>query len=713
MTVTDSHTALGVVNATAGPLVAAAACAGADITPAAPAGLAAAIGAGLLARHWLGRVRAPWSEAAFKAATALSGGAWATWSTITSPWHVTNLVVGAGAAILGGLLAPAFLRADQEYQYVDSMTPAGVIEGPVADERAVAWKPRIERICRVKPITITAVVDWPNGAGYTIKIRFAAESGDTWQSITPYTAQLAGAVYLPKGCVIGVAEGDRQGTAEVRIPTVNALGETNVWMSAEAHQASITDDHRIGVHDDTSAALVNLRQEAGLIVSMRGGGKTNLLNRLICRLLECEDNLTWIVDLNGGGLAVPFLMPWVDGQVDRCPIDAIAVDAKSALLMAQAAAAIAIDRKARYARLKARANTDLLPVSADLPQITIVIDESAEVYEKAPKAMATFLEVQRIGRAEAVNIVFSALRGTQDTVPVPVRKQAVLKVCGAVESDGELEYVIPGTRLRSADLLYPGTMYLSRGKGARQIKVERTSPALIAAVVCGAAGWRPSLDTPAEVIAGDWYATRWEKLRPWLAKLREEQAGDVVDAPAPAKDGDSPLRTLAEAVVAGHVQADDATKETLQKALDAERDKANNDEPTSPAEREAAREKARENLRRFVARQAAEERLEQMDQAAVDDVFNAVVAGLGPAGAGSAGSGAAGPATLEATPQWSPEMLIDIVRDNPGITPTGMLEQLAARGITISEKTLYKWLDRYVEVDHRLRRENGRYEVIQ
>jgi hypothetical protein len=712
--VADSHsTTLGVINAAAAPLVAAGVCAGADISPAAPAGLAAAVSAGMLARHWLGRVRAPWSEVAFKAATALGGGAWAAWSTITSPWHVTNLAVGAGAAIVGTLLAPAFLASDPAGHYT-TMTSAGVIEGPSLDERAVTWKTRIERICRVKPITITSVVDWPNGAGYTLKIRFAPESGDTWHSISAHTARLAGAAYLPTGCVIGVSEGDRQGTAEVRVPTVNALGETDVWMSPEVRPASINDDHAVAICDDTSEAMINLRQEAGLIVARRQGGKTTLLNRIICRLLECVDNLVWIVDLNGGGLAVPFVMPFVDGEVDRCPIDWIAYDEKTALLMAQAASAIARDRKARYARLKVRANTDLLPVSDQLPQITIIIDESAEVYERAPKAMAALLEVQRIGRAEAVNVIFSALRGTQDTVPVPVRKQATLKVCGMVEGDGELEYVIPGTRLRSADLIHPGTMYLSRGKGVRQVKTHRTSPELISAVVRGTRGWWPTLDAPGIAIAGDAYADRWQNLQPWLAVLRGDESAAPRDDQAPqagtGQTGD-PLRTLAEAVASGAVQADPETKATLQRALDIERQKAQRDEPSTPAERAAAREAAREGLRRFAAREAARERIEQMDDSDLQDAFAGVVAGLAPTA--SSGSTSAATSTMEAAPaQWSPELLIDIVRDNPGITPTGMLEHLAGCGITVSEKTLYKWLKHYVEVDRRLTKDDdGKYQV--
>ena len=717
---TDSHhTALGIINATVGPLVAAGVCAGADISPAAPAGLAAAVGAGMLARQWLGRVRAPWSEAVFKASIALSGGTWATWSTVTGPWHANNLAVGAGVAVVGALLAPAFRVADPAGQYGLTMTPAGMIEGLSLDERAVAWKARIERICRVKPITVTGVDDWSNGAGYTLKVRFGPESGDTWRSIDAYTAQLAGAAYLPKGCVIGVAEGGHQGTAEVRVPTVNALGEKDVWMSEEVRRASINDDHAIAMCDDTSDAVVNLRQESGLVVSKRGGGKTTLLNRLICRLLECDDNLTWIVDLNGGGLAVPFLMPWLDGEVDRCPIDAIAMDETTALLMAQAASAVARDRKARYARLKARANTDLLPVSDQLPQITIVIDESAEVYERAPKAMAALLEVQRIGRAEAVNVIFSALRGTQDTVPVPVRKQATLKVCGIVESDGELGYVIPGTRLRSADLIHPGTMYLSRGKGVRQVKVHRTSPQLIAGVVRGTDSWRATLDAAsaaaitaearrkaaarAAARAGaehderpvdDWYSTRWQKLEPWLAVLRGD---DPADEPQPAP---------AAATTGGATRTESAAQNTPQRPAPAARPERV--EPASPAERAAAREAAREGLRRFAAREAARERLEQMGEQEIEDAFAGVVAGLSSAGSTSAAPARAARETAPA--QWSPQLLLDIVAGNPGITPTAMIEDLAGRGITVSEKTVYKWLGQFVEEGRLVKRDGGKYE---
>jgi Fe2+ or Zn2+ uptake regulation protein len=53
------------------------------------------------------------------------------------------------------------------------------------------------------------------------------------------------------------------------------------------------------------------------------------------------------------------------------------------------------------------------------------------------------------------------------------------------------------------------------------------------------------------------------------------------------------------------------------------------------------------------------------------------------------------------------------VAGNPGVTPTGVLEHLAARGITISEKTLYKWLGQFVEEGRLVKRDGGKYEAAQ
>lgn len=661
------------VIATAGPLVGAGLCTAWDVPAVVPATLAGAVLAGVAVRDR--RTGRPWSERVFRLASGLAAGGWTTWSAFTGPWHLTNLVAGAGAALFGAFVAPAFVGEDAPTPGTPTGPAVGQPGGPTG--RRAVWKQRIERICRVQPITVTGDDDWPLGTGFTLHITFAPESGDSWEAIDGVKHRLGAAAGLPRGCTIGVAEGDIQGTAVVRVPTVYALAE-NVPAPEDYSPLSIWRDLTIGVNEDKTPAVVNLRQASGLIASRRGGGKTNLLKVLIENLIRCEDNLVWIADLNGGGLAVPFMLPYVDGQVAEPPIDWVADTSEKVLVMAEVAAAIAKDRKARYAALTARADDDLLPVTRDLPQITIIVDESAELDgdPMAKKALLALLAVQRIGRAEAVNVVFSALRPTQDTIPVPVRKQTALKLAGPMDDDTDLGYMMAGAKVRSADLIHPGTFYLRRGDvGApvRQIKVYRTTPSRIAAVVRATAGSRPKLDRAGQQVGGEAYAARLESLRPWLDRL----AGKADAAPAAV-----PARPQSAATVAGGAAAVRTEPEA----------------PSAPEDRDARRRAAREGLRRFAAR--AE--VARLPKEQLDDAFAALVSDLRPAAAEQDGDG------------WRPELLLEVAAEAgpDGIGPTDMQRQLAERGIAVSMKTVNKWVPRYVEEGKLRRLDGGRYTAV-
>ncbi|MEU7771213.1 hypothetical protein AB0C44_07795 [Micromonospora taraxaci] len=649
------------VIATVGPLVGAGLCTAWDVPAAVPAILAGAAVAGVAVRGHRGGL--PWSEQAFRLAAGLAAGAWTTWSTVTGPWNLANLVAGAGAALFGVATAPAFVGEDAPAVGSTSGSEPGRAAMPTG--RRAVWKQRIERLARVQPVTITGDDDWPLGAGFTLYVTFAPESGDGWTQIDDVKHRLAQAASLPRGCTIGVAEGDIQGTAVVRIPTVYALAE-DVPAPEDYSPLSIWSDLTIGVNEDKTPAVVNLRQASGLIASRRGGGKTNLLKVLIENLLRCRDNLTWIADLNGGGLAVPFMLPYVDGEIDAPPIDWVADTPEKVMVMAEVAAAIARDRKARYAALTARAGGDLLPVTADLPQITIVVDESAELDgdPDAKRAMQALLTVQRIGRAEAVNVIFSALRPTQDTIPVPVRKQTALKLAGPMDDDTDLGYMMAGAKVRSADLVHPGTFYLRRGDvgtPVRQIKVYRTTPARIAAVVRATASTRPTLDRAGQQVGGEAYARRLESLQPWLDRMAGKDPAPVAAVPA--------RHSTTSASSAPSTGA-----------------------PVTPDDRDARRAAARDGLRRFAARQE----VSQMPKDQLDDVFGSLVADLRPS-AEQDGEG------------WRPELLIEVAREAPeGIGPTEMQRKLADRGVTVSMKTINKWVAKYSDPDDgRLRKLDG------
>jgi S-DNA-T family DNA segregation ATPase FtsK/SpoIIIE len=599
---------------------------------------------------------------------------------MTGPFHTANLIAGAAAGLLGALIAPAFAADEPASSAAEPLRLPAITN----DQQLIrTWKGRIERLARIEPITVRRLEHWPNAAGFTLDVDFAEGSGDTWRSVADAATRLAAAAQLPPGCVVAVSEGALQGTARILVPTVNALAE-EVPLPEDVSPLTIWRELPVGVHADTSVATVELRQSSGLVVGQKGGGKTNLLLVLIGMLKRCPENLTWVVDLNGGGLAVPWTMPYVDGQVSRRPIDWIAPDPEEAIIMARVAAAIARDRKARYARLKARANTDLLPVSADLPQITIVVDEGAEVMGDASRARAAInglLEVQRIGRAEGVNVIFSGLRATQDTLPVNVRKQCALKIATRVADDGELGYILSNTKgIRAEDLVEPGTIFLQKGNALpRQVRVYRTLPERITRIVLGTDALTPTLDEAGTAVGGKDYRDRWQRLEPWLAALRGEP---VPVAPAPAPVPPAPTPPV----------------------------------PGTPEDRDEARERARRGLRQVVLDLA----LDEMPDEHVDAEFASLTGG--------------GLAILDREPvdsdedddpdevrtadtargTWSPERLIELARaakDSGGITPTEMRNALETDGIEVSNKTLYKWLERLTQ-QKRLDNNKGRYTAL-
>lgn len=634
-----------------------------DIPVLAPAALAAAgaVGTAVQART----AGATWPTVAYRCGCWLTAGMWTAWSTLTGPWHGANLIAGGAAALIGGLISPAFTTTPDPEPATGEQ--AATVDAKWSrDPRAREWAARIQRIAKIQPVTITDVQDWDTGTGFTLHAVFAAESGDTWTAIRDVAPRIAGAARLPKGCAVSVDEGDIQGTAVVRVATVYALAE-DVYLPGDCSPLSIWGDLPVGINEDGTPALINLRQASGLFAGRRGGGKTNLLKVIIGQLLRCPDTIVWVADLNGGGLAVPFMLPYADGDVDVPPIDWVASTPAEVTTMATVAARIAEDRKARYAALTARSGGDLLPVSKDLPQITIVVDESAEVENdpEAREAMQALLKVQRIGRAEAVNVLFSALRATNDTIPVPIRKQTSLKICLQVEDGAELSYMLPEARVRQEDLVHPGTAYLRRGDvgaAVRQIKIYRTLPDNIQRLVQATADHRGCLDAPGQQIGGRLYAERLQRLGPWLARMRGE---DVPDQPA------------------GTVQAASAA---AQRPLS-----------SAPEDRKAHQARARLGLQRFVAKTRLD------DEKELENEFAAITAQLGPADvAGEKPSG------------WSSDLLLDLVSlaGPDGVTPSEMRDQLATRGITVSMKTIHEHLKRFREAEPpRVVTEGGRYRM--
>lgn len=80
----------------------------------------------------------------------------------------------------------------------------------------------------------------------------------------------------------------------------------------------------------------------------------------------------------------------------------------------------------------------------------------------------------------------------------------------------------------------------------------------------------------------------------------------------------------------------------------------------------------------------------------LDDIFGSLVADLRP--------------TEQDGEGWRPELLIEVAREAgaEGIGPTEMQRKLADRGVTVSMKTVNKWVAKYADTnDGRLRKLDG------
>src|SRR5439155_15120949 len=81
--------------------------------------------------------------------------------------------------------------------------------------------------------------------------------------------------------------------------------------------ASINDEFPVMSSPRGERLNICLRIKSMIVGGTTGSGKTTLLNRLILWLARCVDALIWVIDLNGGGVAAPWIEPWALGKASR------------------------------------------------------------------------------------------------------------------------------------------------------------------------------------------------------------------------------------------------------------------------------------------------------------------------------------------------------------------------------------------------------------
>ncbi|MFF3317050.1 helix-turn-helix domain-containing protein [Streptomyces sp. NPDC003035] len=531
----------GALSATTGALAVATTGAATGMPP----GWALAVGAAGAIGHTVTSLRDRLSArtVSMRAASWLVGAGWTTWAMTTGPltWaalgSLATLGVGLGAAARSTLL-------HEEARELEALAQAErqVARELSAERRAIAaeWVDRIQRVCGIT-VRVLAVEQWPTGTGFTIDAELPA-GGTTYDRIARESARLSADARLPHGCTASASQGIDQGRVLIDVTTVNVLAE-EVTYPTDYGPLSLLTGIPWGLRTNADEVRAYLREQCALVVGPTGSGKTNMVHTILAGFARTTDVLTWVIDLNAGSAGLPWVRPALTGNGDgagmRPGVDWLASNHEEAALMLDAAVRIAKHRKMAYQDLMSKANTDLLPVSAQIPQIMLVIDEGAEILasmDRPSKVLARkILEVIRIARAMGIRTVLTALGATGSVLgDLMIRREAKVRVAltGGETEGMDLSKQFPGSRgLRVDQAPYKGSGFMGTPESpAALFKSWRILPNQIRDIVAATSDRHPALDAVSAKAAGPDYARRWDHARTAWIHDHTPSAGTPAEA---------------------------------------------------------------------------------------------------------------------------------------------------------------------------------------
>lgn len=491
-----------------------------------------------------------------RCASWLLAGGWTTWATAEGPlsWRCLGVLAGAGVG-MGALASNAAAHeeaAEQERLTAQAQAALAEMDGR---RRAVAreWTDRIKRLTGLD-VVINAVEFWNNGAGYSIGGDLPG--GALWTQLRDKSKQMAADARLPHGCLVEAEAGPLQGSFAIDISTVNIMADL-VPYPDDFSPLSILTGIPWGLRPNSSEINVFLREACALILGPPGSGKSTFVDGIIAGFTRCTDVLTFVIDLKGGAVGIPWARPYLEARgllpatsgQDRVPedtkpgVDWIASTPAEALLMLSVALAINTARQQGYQELLNAKDTTLLPVSAKLPQIQLVVDEGAELLS-APNSEPHMKEVKklilrfmRLTRAMGQRAVLTALDGNLSAIGnTEVRKYSPV---GAALTSGEnatsnVSKLFSNAKVDTSQLSEKGAGVIGQsgehGFKPTAFKTWYTSPSFVRACVIATSDRRPTLDPISLKAAGRIYAERWTPQRAgWLWNAPEYEVPDVAD----------------------------------------------------------------------------------------------------------------------------------------------------------------------------------------
>ncbi|MFE6149319.1 hypothetical protein [Streptomyces sp. NPDC057889] len=500
-------------------------------------------GAGALGHTVAGlKVRNAGRTLAFKAASWLVGAGWTTWAITTGPlsWAALGSLATIGVGMGAGARSVALYEEAREEEAL-AAERRQVAREVSAERRAIAaaWVERIQRICSVT-VKVLAVEMWESGNGYSLDLE--PTGGITYDRLAQHGPALSADAKLPHGCTASFGPGVDQGRAILDVTSRNVLSELREYPD-DYGPLSVHTGIPWGFRTNGDEVLAYLREQCALVVGPTGSGKTNLLHGILGGFSRTTDMLTWVIDLNAGSAGLPWVLPALNGELTqdsgkpvRPGIDWLAGTYEEALKLLDAAIAIGLHRKRAYQGLMAKHDTDLLPISADIPQIMLVIDEGAEILVSTDRRMKELakriLEFIRMQRAMGGRTVITALGATGSVLGnLMIRREAKIRVAltGGETEGMDLSKMFPGRRgLRVDQAPFKGAGFMGTPESPGALfKAWRIKPSQIRDITVATSDRHPRLDAVSANAAGADYARRWDAERTaWMRDLGPETGTD-------------------------------------------------------------------------------------------------------------------------------------------------------------------------------------------